>query len=82
MEAIRKIVTVRNNALNVVLPDHFNNREVELIILPTESLPQKVEESQTNYYSKFYGSIKSGLTQEEIDKKLKDLRDEWNRDIF
>lgn len=34
MEAIRKIVTVTENTLKVVLPDNYNNKQVEIIILP------------------------------------------------
>ena len=36
MEAIRKIVTVKNNQINITLPDDFNADEVEVIILPSE----------------------------------------------
>jgi len=44
MEAIRKIATVRDNPVKVTLPEHLNNREVELIILPTEPEISKVED--------------------------------------
>jgi hypothetical protein len=56
--------------------------EAELIILPANE-PQLllVEEPPVNYYSKFYGSIKSDLSEKELDQKLKSLREEWNRDI-
>jgi hypothetical protein len=40
-----------------------------------------VQEERVDYYSKFYGKMKSNLAIEELDKKLKSLRDEWNRDI-
>lgn len=87
MEAIRKIVTVKDNVLKVVLPDSYNDKKVELIILPvdepyvqTENL-SVVKEEKVDYFTQFYGKMKSTLTEEELDKKLKSLRDEWNRDI-
>ena len=80
MEAIRKIVTVKDNVLRVVLPDHYNNKQVELIILPAEDMPSQVEEKKVDY-EKYYGSLKSGLTIEEIDEQIKALRSEWERDI-
>ena len=80
MEAIRKIVTVKDNVLRVVLPDHYNNKQVELIILPAEDVPSQVEEKKVDY-EKYYGSLKSGLTIEEIDEQIKALRSEWERDI-
>jgi hypothetical protein len=95
MDAIRKIVTVRDNVLKVVLPDSYNDKNVELIILPAdetglsqaEASPSVVHEEKINYeekidyFTKFYGKMKSNLSEEELDKKLKSLRDEWNRDI-
>lgn len=82
MEAIRKIVTVQDNTLKVVLPDNYNNKQVEIIILPApEEETMKVEEKKIGYYDKYYGSLKSGLSVEEIEKQLRELRDEWNRDV-
>ena len=83
MEAIKKIVTVRDNVLRIVLPDSYNDKQVELIILPTDrGKAARVEEGKTDYYSKYYGTMKSSLSAKEVDKKLKDFRDEWNRDTF
>lgn len=69
MEAIRKILTVKDNVLKVILPDHYNDKRVELIILPTdeETPTYKVEEKRVNY-GKYYGSLKSGLSTEEFDE--------------
>ncbi|MEO5599424.1 MAG: hypothetical protein ABIR06_00720 [Cyclobacteriaceae bacterium] len=84
MEAFRKIVTIKDNVLRVVLPDQYNNTQVELIILPagTEDVTTQVQDSKTDYYAKFYGTMKSNLSQEELDKKLNALREEWKRDTF
>lgn len=35
MNAIRQFIEVKNNSFNVVLPDDFTARTVEVIILPT-----------------------------------------------
>lgn len=81
MEAIRKIVTVKDNTLKVMLPDHFNGKQVELIILSTdEPAAASVEEPKFDYQS-LYGSVKFNKSVEQIDKELKELRDEWERDI-
>ncbi len=83
MEAIRKIVTVKDNILKVMLPDYFNGKKVELIILSTdeyEAVTPNVQEPKMDYQS-LYGSVKFNKSIEEIDKELKALRDEWDRDI-
>lgn len=36
MEAIRKIVTVKNRQINITLPEDFYADEVEVIILPKQ----------------------------------------------
>lgn len=36
MEAIRKIVTVKNHQINITLPEDFYADEVEVIILPKQ----------------------------------------------
>ncbi len=33
-------------------------------------------------FNRFYGAAKSGMTIEEIDIKLKELRNEWERDTY
>ena len=81
MEAFRKIVVVKDNILKVELPDSFNGRQVELIVLPAEEGITKVDEPEADYFSLFYGKINSELSEEEVDKKLKSLRQEWNRDL-
>lgn len=80
MEAIRKIVTVKDNQLNITLPEDYNGKRVELIILPAEDNVNMVEEKKVDY-KKYYGSLKLGITMDDIDKELKTLRDEWERDI-
>ena len=57
METIRKILTGKDNMLQIVLPDEYNNKRVELIILPAEEETAKVEEKKVDY-SKYYGTLK------------------------
>jgi len=45
MEAIRKIVKVKNNTVTVTLPADFSDGEVEVIVL-TESTKQDLNEDQ------------------------------------
>ena len=40
----------------------------------------KAEEKVVDYYSKYYGTLNSRLSVEEIDKQIQELRNEWNRD--
>ena len=80
MEAIRRTVTVRNNTITVELPEDYNNKTVDLIIQESQEKPTIVQEPSIDY-KKLYGTLNLGLTVEEIDKELKDLRNEWERDI-
>jgi hypothetical protein len=80
MEAIRKIVTVRDNLVQIELPDSFNDKKVELIIFPSEEIPN-VSTKEKFDYSQLYGSLNLGMSIDEIDKELKALRSEWERDI-
>ena len=43
MNAIRQFIEVKNNSINVVLPEGFNAKTVEVIIMPTvenQSIPE------------------------------------------
>lgn len=41
----------------------------------------KTPETGVSFFDKFYGSVKSGMTLEQIDQHLNELRKEWERDI-
>jgi hypothetical protein len=81
MEALRKIVTVKDNKLTVQLPDIYNGKKVELIILSTEEFPPSQFQEKKSDYHKLHESIKLDMTIEEINKELKELRGEWEREI-
>ena len=76
MEAIRKIVTVKNHQINITLPDDFNAKEVEVIILPKQDdfeIPQwqidQVRERTERY-------LKNPNDVTDIDDFLKEIEDE------
>jgi len=47
MNAIRKILTRQGNSLNVILPDNFTAKQVEVIILPFEDEVKDINESDS-----------------------------------
>lgn len=77
MEAIRKIVKVKNHSITVSLPEDFDANEVEVIIFPANQnsydVPQwqidKVRERTDNY-------LKNPQDAGNIDDFLKELNDE------
>ncbi|MNE81461.1 hypothetical protein D3C80_1781150 [compost metagenome] len=76
MEAIRKIVTVKNHQINITLPDDFYAEEVEVIILPKQDdfeIPQwqinEVRERTERY-------LKNPNNVTDIDDFLKEIEDE------
>lgn len=76
MKAIRKIVTVKNHQINIILPDDFNAEEVEVIILPRQDdfeVPKwqinEVRERTERY-------LKNPNDVTDIDDFLKEIEDE------
>lgn len=76
MEAIRKIVTVKNHQINITLPEDFYADEVEVIILPKQNdfeIPQwqidQVRERTERY-------LKNPNDVTDIDDFLKEIEDE------
>jgi hypothetical protein len=75
MEAIRQIVEVRNNRLNILLPADFKAETVEIIILPIE----KSKDLKKNKPSHYSGCI-SKETAESMLIYVEESRKEWERD--
>ncbi|MEO5788998.1 MAG: hypothetical protein ACOH2D_03235 [Gelidibacter sp.] len=80
MEALRKIVSVKNRTINIVLPDDFDASEVEVIIFPSNKsdrdeykVPQwqidRVRERTDKY-------LKNPNDVDEINDFLKEIEDE------
>lgn len=80
MPAYRTHSLVQNGQVTVQLPEGFENADVEIIVLkvfpPSPAVPRK-----KGKFSKYRGILKTGLTVEEIDAQLRQLRDEWERPI-
>lgn len=72
MEAIRKIIEHSTNPLTIELPEDYNNRKVEVIVL---SLEDKEETEKKYDFSKYFGKMdwKGDALAEQ-----KKLRDEWD----
>jgi len=72
MEALRKIIEHTSNPLTIELPEEYNNRTVEVIILP---LDESGESTKKYDFSKFFGKLQwKGDALAEQRK----LRDEWD----
>ncbi|HDR51687.1 MAG TPA: hypothetical protein ENN90_08735 [Mariniphaga anaerophila] len=77
MEAIRQIVNVKNKALKINLPDDFEAKKVEVIILTVED-----EKLQKKSISKLRGKL--NLTDEQyidFQKDVEKSREEWGKNI-
>jgi len=76
MEAIRKIVTVKNHQINITLPEDFYADEVEVIILPKQDdfeIPQW-QINEVRERTERYLKNPNGVT--DIEDFLKEIEDE------
>jgi hypothetical protein len=78
MKALRQIVTVKNNSVNIVLPEDFKADRVEVIVLTIEEpkLHYKLKNSE-----RFSGAI-TKETAKKLHKHLNELRSEWEGGIY
>jgi len=74
MQALRQIVNVQGNLLQVVLPMNFKANKVEVIVLPIK------EQNKLKNSERFAGAI-SKETVEKLHKHINEVRNEWERDI-
>ena len=77
MQALRQIVNIKDNLLQVILPADFNAEKVEVIVLPIE---EKNKSDKLSNSERFSGAI-SKETAEKLHKHLNEVRNEWERDI-
>ncbi len=66
MEAIRKIVQVKNNSFKIKLPENFKANKVEVIILPIE------EKSKTKGIASLRGKL--NLSPEQYNELQEDVK--------
>jgi len=78
MDAIRRIVTAKEIILQVLLPESFRNKQLEVIILPAQNTQDVINETKQFDFSELYGKLNSGMTIESIDEKIKQMRSEWD----
>lgn len=72
MEAVRKIIDHATNPLTIELPEEFNNRKVEVIVLP-------VEEKQTTEKKYDFSDLVGKLEWKgDAVAEQRRLRDEWD----
>ena len=85
MEAIRLITQVIDNQVNIEVPYHLNNREVEVILLPVDPAPTASAASKRDHAA-FLQFLKHGPTFS--DKELEQIEDvkkefrQWTLDGF
>ena len=75
MEAIRKIVTVKNHQINITLPEDFNADEVEVIILPKQNdfeIPQWQIDEVRERNAAYLKNPSIGLDFDEAMKQIED----------
>ena len=73
MEAIRKIIENATTPLMIDLPEAYQNKKVEVIVLPLE---EKVEEQPKKYdFSDLFGKMK---WEGDALAEQRKLRDEWD----
>lgn len=75
MEAIRKIVTVKNHQINITLPEDFYADEVEVIILPKQDDFELTEEMKQILDNRANEPTEEYLTSEESLLRLKKKHD-------
>lgn len=83
MEAIRLITQVIDNQVNIEVPYHLNNREVEVILLPVDTVSPAAPRLDKTAFLQF---LKDGptLTESELEQ-IEDVKKEfrhWTLDAF
>ncbi|MEI7638501.1 MAG: hypothetical protein WCJ37_14420 [Syntrophus sp. (in: bacteria)] len=76
MEAFRVVETPVNRTLTIRLPGTFGDGPVEVIILPTAD---EIKTGKSFNPHDFFGITKLDMTEAEIDKECRKVREEWNR---
>jgi hypothetical protein len=77
------IVEVNNRKKLDLLIELLNSLEfvksIRMADAPTKAVATKANGS---FFSRYYGSLKAGLTPDQIDQELNSLRKEWEHDTF
>ncbi len=72
MNALRKIIETTESPLTIELPQEYQNRKVEVIVLPLE---EPLEQPKRYDLSDFFGKLK---WEGDAVAEQRKLRDEWD----
>jgi hypothetical protein len=76
MEAFRQTVKVKNNKISITLPDNFNSKEVDVIILTSKSkefeIPQWQIDEVRERTAAYVKNPEIGLDFDQVMKELED----------
>ena len=77
------IVEINNPKKLEVLLELLRSMEyVKNIRLTDSPAPVASPQTRPSFFARYYGSLKTGASPDEIDQRLNALRAEWERDIF
>jgi hypothetical protein len=74
MTAIRKIIALTGNQLQMEVPDTLKGKKVEVIVFPVTLSPKEKEDKKTYDFSDVAGKL--NWTGDAVTEQRK-LRDEW-----
>ncbi|TAG51878.1 MAG: hypothetical protein EAZ27_13020 [Cytophagales bacterium] len=78
---IKTIAIPQNNTLNIEIPNHYIGKKIEILFY---SMDEIIEEKQNNIKTKLSEKYKGIITKEQgesLNAHIKDMRNEWNRNI-
>ncbi len=78
MQTFRKILNVKDNSINIVLPNDFKADKVEVIVL---SIEEPKTQPKLKNSERFSGAI-SKETAKKLHEHLTEIRSEWERGIY
>lgn len=78
MQTFRKILNVKDNSINIVLPNDFKADKVEVIVL---SIEEPKGQPKLKNSERFSGAI-SKETAKKLHEHLAEIRSEWERGIY
>ena len=76
-------ISVKNPQKAIAILEFLKSIEVvdKFKILGNSFSKAQTEEKEMSLFDKFYGSAKTGLSNDELDEQLNILRNEWERDF-
>ena len=76
-------ISVQNPQKAIALLEFLKSFEMidKFKIIGNSLSKTQIEEKEVSRFDKFYGSAKTGLSNDELDEQLNILRNEWERDF-